>query len=72
MADSTVDPIEVFNAQVEAEQESERHWTAFDLMTEFAACGVTYADARAALDKCQWSVKRARNKLRARCESQPA
>lgn len=64
MADETLDPIERFNAQVEAEQESARHWTAFDLMSELAAHGVTYAQARAALERCQWSVTRARKKLK--------
>ena len=42
-------------------QAANRHWTAFDLATE---CGVTYAEARAALERYQWSVTRARKRLR--------
>lgn len=57
------DLLDAFNKQVEAEQEHARHWAAFDLMSELSDRGVTYAQARAALDKCQGSVKRARNKL---------
>ena len=66
MADETVDldvALEAFNSQVEAEQENRRHWTAFDLMSEYATRGVTYAEARAALEACQWSVTKARRRL---------
>ena len=69
MADSTVDPLDAaldaFNAQVEAEQEATRHWTAFDLMVEFAPRGVTTVEARATLERCQWSVTKARKRLAA-------
>ena len=71
MADSTVDPLDLalaaFNAQVEAEQEAARHWLAFDLMVEFVPRGVTTAEARAMLERCQWSVTKARKRLAARC-----
>ena len=71
MADDTLDAaLADFNAQVEAEQEAAHHWTAFDLMTEFAPRGVTYADARATLERCQWSVTRARKRLEAICPAQ--
>lgn len=57
--------LDAFNAQVEAEQEAARHWTAFDLMSELAPRGVTYAEARAALEESQWSVTQARKRLEA-------
>ena len=71
MGDDTVDPLDAaldaFNAQVEAEQEAARHWLAFDLMVEFAPRGVTTAEARAMLERCQWSVTKARKRLEATC-----
>ena len=68
MADDTVDLDEAlarFNAQVDAEQEAAHHWTAFDLAAE---CGVTTPQARAMLERCQWSVTRARRRL---CQLHP-
>ena len=69
MGDSTVDPLDAaldaFNAQVEAEQEAACHWLAFDLMVEFAPRGVTTVEARATLERCEWSVTKARKRLAA-------
>lgn len=68
MASNPLDAaLAAFNAQVDAEQEAAHHWAAFDLMAEFAPRGVTYADARATLERCQWSVAKARKRLEARC-----
>lgn len=66
MADDPLDAaLTAFNAQVEAEQDAAHHWAAFDLMAELAPHGVTTPQARAMLERCQWSVTRARRRLEA-------
>lgn len=68
MASNSLDAaLAAFNAQVEAEQDAAHHWTAFDLMVELAPRGVTTPQARAMLERCQWSVTRARKRLEATC-----